>query len=123
MTELVVSGGGLAGVLVILGTFLGAVGAGFMRYLWKKCQQLDKDNRELRAEFEAMKSEARVRDKRHQEDRTRDYNLITSLQNKLVALQVYIASLRGMLAELNITSPEPPVLHEVAPVHPSEEVS
>lgn len=114
MTEVALSGGGLASVLVVLGGFLGAIGAGFMRYLWKKCQQLDKDYRELRIEFETMRSQA-------QEGRTRDYGLIISLQNKLVTLQVYIASLRGMLAEMGAASPEPPVLHEVPPVHPNDE--
>lgn len=104
--------GGWGGVVLCLGAFCAAFAAGFIRYLVKKTNQLQTDCDALRHDLNSLREESRVQEERHRKDRERDYRLITTLQNKLVALQVYIATLRGMLAERGIVSPDPPVLDD-----------
>lgn len=106
------SGGGWTSIMLVLGVFAAAFAGGFIRYLVKKTNQLQDDYVSLRRDFEALKEENRKQEERHRHDRERDYRLITTLQNRLVALQVYIATLRGMLAERGIVSPDPPVFDE-----------
>ncbi|AXQ64409.1 membrane protein [Gordonia phage Neville] len=105
-------GGGWPAIIFALGMLAAAAATGFIRYLVKKTNQLQSDYDTLRQEFESMKEESRKQEERHRQDRERDYLLITALQNKLVALQVYIATLRGMLAERGIVSPDPPAFRE-----------
>ncbi|QNJ57083.1 hypothetical protein L3Y21_gp039 [Gordonia phage Rabbitrun] len=108
-------GGGWPAIILGLGLFAAAAATGFIRYLMKKTNQLQADYVTLRQEFEALKEESRKQEERHRQDRERDYLLITALQNKLVALQVYIATLRGMLAERGIVSPDPPTFRDDDP--------
>ena len=71
-------------------------------------KELKSDLRDTGKDVSDLKTQMAVQEERHRLERAQDSSLISQLQSEIVALRLYIATLRGILADRGISSPEPP---------------
>ena len=101
-------GGVPAWVFLGIGMVLGAAIIEASRRQGQVIKELRKDLKETATAVAELKTAMAVQEERHRVERAQDSSLISRLQSEIIALRLYIATLRGILADKGISSPEPP---------------
>lgn len=100
--------GGVPAGLLAVGVVFGAAIIEASRRQGKVIRELRNDLKSTGDDVSALKTQMAVQEERHRIERAQDSSLISQLQSEIIALRLYIATLRGILADKGIPSPEPP---------------
>lgn len=101
-------GGVPAWCFLAFGTLIGGAIIEASRRRGTVIKELRDDLKETGKAVSELQTQMAVQEERHRVERAQDSSLISKLQSEIIALRLYIATLRGILADRGISSPEPP---------------